>query len=47
MEPNTGYVIAAYVLTVLALGGYLARLHARARDARRAADAVASRRRRR
>jgi hypothetical protein len=44
MEPNTGYVIAAYVLTVLTLGGYLARLHARAREARRAADAASRRR---
>ncbi|MGZ5291342.1 MAG: heme exporter protein CcmD [Actinomycetota bacterium] len=45
MEANTGYVVASYAITVLALGGYLLRLHARGRAARRAADAVARRRR--
>ena len=44
MAANIGYVIAGYALTALALGGYVLRLHARARSARRRADAVASRR---
>jgi hypothetical protein len=42
---NEGYVIAAYAITALALGGYAWRLFARARIARRRADAMASRRR--
>lgn len=45
MAPNAGYVIAAYLVTALALGGYTLRLFARARAARRRAHAVAERRR--
>jgi hypothetical protein len=45
MDANAGYVIAGYLLTALALGGYTLRLFARARVARRRADAVAERRR--
>ena len=45
MDGNLGYVVAGYVLTVAALGGYVLRLHARARSARRRAAAVAGRRR--
>jgi hypothetical protein len=45
MDPNAGYVIAGYVLTAVALGGYVLRLFARAREARRRAEAVAARRR--
>lgn len=44
MEANLGYVIAGYVLAAVALGGYVVRLHARARSARRRADAVPPRR---
>jgi hypothetical protein len=44
MAANIGYVIAGYALTALALGGYVLRLHARARSARRRADAAAARR---
>jgi hypothetical protein len=44
MDGNAGYVIAGYVLTAVALGGYVARLHARARSARRRSDAKARRR---
>lgn len=43
-DPNVAYVIAGYVLTVAALGGYLARLRARAVAARRRAEGVAHRR---
>jgi hypothetical protein len=46
MDGNVGYVVAGYTLTALALGGFVALLHARARAARRRADAVARRRRR-
>lgn len=46
MEPYTGYVVAGYVLTAAALGGYALRLRARSRAARRRAEAVADRRRR-
>jgi len=46
MEPNTGYVVAGYLVTAVALGGYVVRLFARARQARRRAEAVAARRRR-
>lgn len=46
MEPSTGYVVAGYVLTAVALGGYTLRLRARSRAARRRAEAVAGRRRR-
>ena len=45
MDANAGYVIAGYLLTTVALGGYTLRLFARARTARRRADAVAERRR--
>jgi hypothetical protein len=45
MAPNVGYVIAGYLLTAAALGGYVLRLRARARAAVRRADAVARRRR--
>jgi hypothetical protein len=45
MDGNAGYVVAGYVLTALALGGYTLRLFARARAARRRADAVAARHR--
>jgi hypothetical protein len=44
MSANAGYVIAGYALTVLALGGYVLRLFARSRSARRRAEAVAARR---
>lgn len=46
MAPNVGYVLAGYILTALTLGGYTARLFARARTARRRADTVAELRRR-
>jgi hypothetical protein len=45
MAPNAGYVIAGYLVTVLALGGYTLRLFARARTARRRARTIADRRR--
>ena len=45
MAPNVGYVIAAYVITALALGGYTLWLLSRAKTARRRADAIARRRR--
>ncbi|HEY7754612.1 MAG TPA: hypothetical protein VID69_00105 [Actinomycetota bacterium] len=45
MEANVGYVVAGYVLTALALGGYTLRLHARARAARLRAESIAARRR--
>lgn len=44
MEANVGFVIAGYVLTAAALGGYTLRLFARARAAKRRAAAVAARR---
>jgi hypothetical protein len=44
MDANAGYVIAAYLLTTLAVGGYTLRLFARVRAAKRRADAVAARR---
>ncbi len=44
MIENLEYVIAGYVLTGVALGGYAVRLFVRARDARRRAEAVAARR---
>lgn len=46
MDPNAGYVVAGYLITAVALGGYVLRLFARARGARRYAEAVAARRRR-
>jgi len=45
MAPNVGYVIAAYVVTAIALGGYTLRLFARARSAKRRAQTIAERRR--
>ena len=45
MAPNTGYVIAGYLVTCAALGGYTLRLFARARAAKRRAQAIAERRR--
>jgi CcmD family protein len=45
MDGNVGYVIAGYAITAVALGGYLLRLFARAREARRRAEAIALRRR--
>ena len=45
MAPNAGYVIAAYLATALALGGYTLRLFARARTAKRRAQTIADRRR--
>lgn len=44
MDENVGYVVAGYTLTAVALGGYVIRLFARAREARRRAEAVAGRR---
>ncbi len=45
METYTGYVVAGYVLTVAVLGGYTLRLFARARGARRRAEAIRAKRR--
>lgn len=45
MEPNTSFVIAGYLVTVTALGGYALRLFARARAAKRRVEAIAGRRR--
>ena len=45
MAPNVGYVIAAYVITAFALGGYTLWLLSRAKTARRRAEAIARRRR--
>jgi CcmD family protein len=45
MAPNVGYVIAAYLITALALGGYTLSLLSRARNAKRRSDAIARRRR--
>ena len=45
METNLGFVIAGYVLTAAALGGYTLRLFARARTAKRRARTIADRRR--
>ena len=39
---NLGYVVTGYVLTVVALGGYVGSLFARARRARRRAAAIAA-----
>jgi hypothetical protein len=44
MEANVGFVIAGYLLTAAALGGYTLRLFARARAAKRRAEAIAARR---
>lgn len=41
MAANEGYVIAGYLITAVALGGYTLRLFARARIARRRVDAIA------
>jgi hypothetical protein len=40
MDPNVGYVVAGYTVTVVALGGYALRLFVRARRARERADAI-------
>lgn len=45
MAENMGYVIAGYLITAATLGGYTLRLFARARAARRRAEAIAERRR--
>jgi len=45
MAPNVGFVIVAYMITALALGGYTLSLLSRARNARRRADAIARHRR--
>jgi hypothetical protein len=45
MAPNESYVVAGYLLTAAALGGYVLRLFARARTARRRTEAIAERRR--
>ncbi|MCI0632873.1 MAG: hypothetical protein L0206_03005 [Actinobacteria bacterium] len=44
MDANVGFVIAGYLLTAAALGGYTLRLFARARAAKRRAEAIAARR---
>jgi CcmD family protein len=44
MAPNVGYVIAAYLVTAIALGVYTLRLFARARSAKRRAQTIAERR---
>jgi len=44
MEENVGYVVAGYAITATALGGYVLRLFARAREARRRAEAISMRR---
>ena len=44
MAPNVGYVIAAYLVTAIALGGYTLRLFARARSAKRRAQTIAEHR---
>ena len=41
---SAGYVLAGYLVTGAALGGYVLFLFARARRARRVAEAVAARR---
>ena len=46
MDDNLGYVVTAYLFTVGALGGYTWWLFARARNARRRAEAIAARRER-
>ena len=40
---NLEFVVAGYVATAFVLGGYVARLHVRARRARRRAVAIAAR----
>jgi hypothetical protein len=45
MAPNAGFVIAGYLATALALGGYTLRLFARARAAKHRAQTIADRRR--
>jgi hypothetical protein len=40
---NLEFVIAGYLLTAFALGGYVARMHVRARKARLRAAAIAAR----
>jgi hypothetical protein len=41
--PDVGYVAAGYLATAAALGGYLLRLHGRARRARRRTAALTGR----
>jgi hypothetical protein len=41
--PDLGYVAAGYLATAAALGGYLLRLHHRARQARRRTAALTGR----
>jgi hypothetical protein len=40
---NLEFVVAGYLVTAFALGGYVARLHVRARKARARAAAIAAR----
>jgi hypothetical protein len=47
MSPNSGYVVAGYLIMAATLGGYTLRLFARARAARRRAETIAQRRRER
>ena len=42
--PDLGYVVAGYLATAIALGGYVLRLLARARRARRRTAGLAERR---
>lgn len=44
MDPNIGYVVAGYLVTAVALVGYVLRLFVRARGARRRAETIAARR---
>jgi hypothetical protein len=44
MPSNTAYVVAGYLVTAFALGGYTWWLFARARNAKRRAEAIAARR---
>ena len=41
--PDLGYVAAGYLVTAATLGGYLLRLHSRARRARRRTGALTGR----
>jgi CcmD family protein len=44
MDENVGYLVAGYLIIAVALGGYVLRLFARAREARRRAEGIAARR---
>jgi len=44
MDENMAYVFAGYAITAIALGGYILRLFARTRQARRRVDTIAARR---